>query len=405
MSSKLEKVLNISLEDYIAEKGIVSSIRSSPSTSTDVGYFKRQLRSENEDDENDEDMFVEDRNGMDVTSLHSQESLGGDSSIQSGNVEMKIPMIQVDSGSVESVRTFVTEEHKRGIRHMPSQQWRLQRQNQVSKKPAGLPPLMSVKAVFDQNTDRLIASLGDNAKFNNADARNRINQRLTHPRKQNNFHYNNFNNNRRHRNNRNRNQYGRNPNMVPSFNPSVEKIEHRANAQLNINQARDLRSFISPPSSYQSQEVVSGPIGPWNNSNAFGQPQLVTFADMLNRIGQASTVQDRDTFTDVIRNVMRNQQQQQQSALMPTMNAENFSQMTSNELMPFAAQTLLNHISTVHQNFGPKYDMKVQKEIHTLQGKTMFYRSSGVVSTDGAGLPDERVKPVTTDLSMNMRFS
>ncbi|XP_058461736.1 probable serine/threonine-protein kinase DDB_G0267686 [Malaya genurostris] len=402
MSSKLKQALDISLEDYIAEKGIVSSIRPMPSTSTKVGYFKRQLRSENEDDENEDDLFVEDRNG--TLPIVSQESIGSDSAEQqSVDVEMKI---QQDSGCSEGVRTFITEEHKRGIKYIPSQQWRLQRQNQVSKKPSGVPPLMTLKTVFDQNTEQLIASLGENAKFSNSDARSRINQKFSHSWNKNFTHNNNNNfNNRRFRNNRNRNQYGKNPNMAPSFNPSIHKIEQRANTQLNNNHVKDLRAFITPPSSFLSQAPVTPGIAcTWNNPNAFGQPQLVTFADMLNRIGQASTVQDRDTFTDVIRNVMRTQYQQQ-SAMIPTMNPENFSQMTSNELMPFAAQTLLNHISTVHQNFGPKYDMKVQKEIHNLQGKTLFYRSSGVVSADGPGIANEKVTPVTTDLSMNMRFS
>ncbi|XP_053682965.1 uncharacterized protein DDB_G0287625-like [Sabethes cyaneus] len=407
MSSKLQHVLNCSLDDYIAEKGIVASIRPQPNASASASSFKRQLRSEEEEDENEDDRFFEDRTGMDVTlSPQTQESSpavemkeDATEDTNGGDAEMTV---QLDTDSEQ--RTFVTEEFKRGIKHMPSQQWRLLRQNQVWNKPSGIPPL---KAIFDRNTEQLIASFGENAQFPNADARNRINQRLNNQRFNNNFNRNknrngHHNNNRKNWNNRNRNQYGKNPYMIPSFNPNVDKIENRGNAPTmangNDNQVRDLRTFITPPSSLLSV----GGLGQPQAIPSLGQPQLVTFADMLNRIGQVSTVQERDTFTDVIRNVMRTQQQQQSAAMMPSVNPQNMSQ---NELMPFAAQTLLNHISTVQQNFGPKYDMKVQKEIHTLQGKTMFYRSSGVVSADGPGITNERVKPVTTDLSMNMRFS
>ncbi|XP_055533268.1 putative mediator of RNA polymerase II transcription subunit 24 [Wyeomyia smithii] len=410
MSSKLQQALDCSLEDYIAEKGIVSTLRPQQNGSTKPGYFKRPLRSETEEDENEDDRFFEDRNGMDVTpSTQSKESLTAieakEQSSEETNAADVDMTLQLDTNTEQ--RTFVTEEFKRGIKHMPSQQWRLLRQNQVWQKPSGVPPL---KAMFDRNTEQLIASFGENAQFRNADARNRINQKFNNQRNNRNFNQqnnrNNNGNNRRNWNNRNRNQYGKSPYMVPSFNPNVEKMEHRSNTQIvnnngNGNQVQDLRTFITPPSSLQSfaGQGLNRP-GP-----SFGQPQLVTFADMLNRIGQASTMQDRDTFTDVIRNVMRTQQQQQASAMMPAMNPESFSRMSSNELMPFAAQTLLNHISTVQENFGPKYDMKVQKEIHTLQGKTMFYRSSGVVSADGPGINGEHIKPVTTDLSMNMRFS
>lgn len=193
----------------------------------------------------------------------------------------------------------------------------------------------------------------------------------------------------------------KNANRTSGFMPNVH------GAQMNKNQIRDLRPFITPPSSMLPPHATAGS-GLWRPLTPLNQPrQLVTFADMLSQIGQAADSQNRDTFADVIRNVMHNQQQQQPpAALVPMIPADNFTRMNPTELMPFAAQTMLNHITTVQQNFGPKYDMKLQKEIHSLQGKSMFYGSNGVVvSSDGTGVDNERIKPMTTDLSMNMRFS
>ncbi|XP_065077765.1 uncharacterized protein LOC135700996 [Ochlerotatus camptorhynchus] len=384
MSSKLSKVLRISLEDYIAKKGIVASPLPKPADSSEPAYFKRPIGSEMEidDDENDNETK--------------------DTSVK---VERIYDVVQVPTkkNSNPECRNFNSNEKKNGI-HMRSSQ-----ENQISKKLTGASPLMTVKSVFDRNTEQLIGSLNENANFRNVDARNRINQRLMNnqgQRQKNNNYYSHQNKNKW--NNTYRNQYGKNPNMMASFNPSFQRFSQRSSVPMNKRQIIDLRQCIEPSSSLQSQGTT-GPLisnGPWRPPTQFAQPQLVTFADMLTQIGQTADNQNREMFANIIRNVMHNQHQQEPSAAMvPMMTAKNVSQMNSTELMPIAAQTLLNHITTVQQNFGPKYDMKLQKEIHTLQNKSLLYRSNGVVSIDGPGIGGEQVKPVTTDISMNMRFS
>lgn len=426
MTSKLIQALNISLDDYIAKKEIVASLRTKSVAASEANYFKRPIRSDVDDD--NEDLIYEDRNGMEVEQGEIVEDdmpplvrvTDSNEKVMEKTEELaeKRPTnvsIQVDND--HRCRKFVTEEMKRGIRHMPSQQWRLRRENQVSKKPAGVPPLVSVKAIFDRNTDRLIASLGENAKFQNDDARNRMNHRLqknnggrqwnnNRNRNKNYYNRNQGYQNRNQWNNNNRNQYGKNPNMAPSFNPNVDRFEVRNGTQMDKNRITDLRSFITPPSTMQSQAAAGSlmPSGLYNAPNQMSQPQLVTFADMLNQIGRVADNQNREMFASAIRNAMCNQQPSSAS-MVPVMTPDSVSRMNPGELMPFAAQTLLNHISTVQQNFGPKYDMKVQKEIHALQGKSLLYRANGVVSMDGSGIEDDKVKPVTTDLSMNMRFS
>lgn len=413
--SKLAQVLNCSLDDYIAEKGIVSSLRPKPNGSSGESVFKRPMRSEMDDDDNEDDLVFEDRLGdvMDTEdpplSIIREVRQNDEGEIEEIN-EKKPTNVSIQLDSERECRTFTTEEKKRGITRLPSQQWRLRRENQVSKKPAGIPPLMSsVKAVFDRNTERLIASMNENAKFQNAEAKDRATHQFHNNKRQwkNNRNQNQFRNNGFQHNRNNQNFFNRNnANRPQGFVPNV------SSSQMNKSQIRDLRPYISSssmPPMLQAQTTAGS--GLWRPLANLDQPrQLVTFADMLSQIGQAADTRNRDQFADVIRNVMNIQQHQQQqqppAALVPMMTAENFTRMNPTELMPFAAQTMLNHISTVQQNFGPKYDMKVQKEIHSLQGKPMFYGPNGVViSSDGTGVDNERVKPVSTELSMNMRFS
>lgn len=274
-------------------------------------------------------------------------------------------------------RTFITVEQERGIKHMPSQQWRLRRENNTFKKPAGLPPLMSVRAEFDRNTDNLIASLGENAKFHNDEARNRFQERLGRLGRQNNNQNNNNgrNGDRNHRNqNRNRGQFGGKPH-VASFNPTRDRYQppNRNGGPIN-----DLRPLLSGPNQ-------------WHGDLPFGGLSHVgEFSNSLARCGQDS---------DAVQNALRRHQLQQQGQpglLGPGPNC-------LPEMAPLA-NALVSHLSTL-KNFAPKYDMKIQKEIHEIQGKKMLYGASGVVSTDGPGIEEERFKPVQTDLSMNMRFS
>lgn len=393
MASKLF----LSLDDYIAEKGIETGERSTAPAAVvpeanEGAFFKRQLRSE-EDDEEDEDLLLmEDPEGLPIDEADDEDEMLGDkppSLIPATKVNGEEPEgtagdenNEPEQGGEEGAeRTFITVEQKRGIRHMPSQQWRLRRDNQTFKKPAGLQPLMSVKAEFDRNTDNLIASLGENAKFHNDESRSRIQDRLGRLGRQN---YNNGRNNGDHfRNkNRNRNQFNGKP-SVASFNPSRDRFQQQPNrgaAPFN-----DLRPLLSTPN----------PLG----------GQVAAFANALAQFGQQpGRAQDREKFSSAVQNAFLNhqlaQQGQQQGLLGPAPGS------CPTAMAPFAAaNVLLTHMSTVQQNFGPKYDMKIQKEIHELQGKKMLYGTSGVVSTDGPGIEDERIRPVTTDLSMNMRFS
>lgn len=402
MASKLQQALGLSLDDYIAEKGIEtgSNVRSRPSAAvpevTEGGaFFKRQLRSDQDEEEDEDLLLMEDPEGMDeaddedemlgdkppplIPAISREEEL--EVAANGGDENNEPPEQGGDGGEDDNGRTFITVEQKRGIRHMPSQQWRLRRDNQTFKKPAGLQPLMSVKAEFDRNTDNLIASLGENAKFHNDESRSRIQDRLGRLGRQNNNNGGRNNGDYFRNKNRHRNQFNGKP-SVASFNPSRDRFQPQPNRGPPLN---DLRPLLSTPN----------PLG----------GQVAAFANVLAQFGQPpSNAQDHEKFSSAVQNAFRNHQLAQQGQQPGLLGPAPGSCPTA--IAPFAAaNVLLTHMSTVQQNFGPKYDMKIQKEIHELQGKKMLYGTSGVVSTDGPGIEDERIRPVTTDLSMNMRFS
>lgn len=158
----------------------------------EAAFFKRQLRSD-QDEDDDEDLLDMDEDPDGLMDECDEDEILGDSpppliptnskvveeSQEPGSGNEKAESEQEkDTGEGETVeRTFITVEQQRGIRQMQSQQWRLRREPGF-KKPPGLQPLMSVRAEFDRNTDNLIASLGENAKFHSEESRTRILDRL-----------------------------------------------------------------------------------------------------------------------------------------------------------------------------------------------------------------------------------
>ncbi|XP_055643512.1 uncharacterized protein LOC129779823 isoform X2 [Toxorhynchites rutilus septentrionalis] len=298
-------------------------------------------------------MSVHRENGLDVEDLGDTPPplIRQGSSIRTNEDVISVPNIIVRINCSNEPEKFVTEEQKRGIKHTPSQQWRLLRVNQ------NLP-----EATESFPNSETQVEHGD-----------KLNQRKWK--------------------NRNKSQCGKTTKMFGNINPNFRRIIQRK----YIEKSGELRTLITPPPSCRTYDRGVGNI-PRGGIPQLQQPQLVTFANILSRIGQASSCQDREGYSAVIGNVMRDHQQQQQGRMiMPIVNQQTICQMNSNEVMPFAVRTLLNHITVVQQNFGPKYDINAQKEIHTLQGKSM-YRRVGVVSTDGQGIEHEPVVPKTTAL-------
>ncbi|XP_055381719.1 putative uncharacterized protein DDB_G0282499 [Condylostylus longicornis] len=80
--------------------------------------------------------------------------------------------------------------------------------------------------------------------------------------------------------------------------------------------------------------------------------------------------------------------------------------LSGNNGIPQIASKLLEIIGTSSKP-EPKYDMKIQKEIHALQNKPMIYRcpDGEVISSDGPGIRDVPVKPSSTGITLNQRFA
>uniref|UniRef100_A0A8D7ZVY7 (northern house mosquito) hypothetical protein n=2 Tax=Culex pipiens TaxID=7175 RepID=A0A8D7ZVY7_CULPI len=397
MASKLQQALGLSLDDYIAEKGIETGERPKPAVVPEAGegaaFFKRQLRSEQEE-EDDEDLLDmdDDPDGLPMDDCDEDEILGDTPpplvpavKFASGNEDDGAKQEKEGGEGEEVERTFITVEQQRGIRHMASQQWRLKRDDNVFKKPTGLQPLMSVRAEFDRNTDNLIASLGENAKFHNDESRARIQDRLGKLGRQNQNNGGRNNGGRFRNQNRMRNQFNGKP-SVASFNPSRDRFQQQPQPNRG-GPINDLRPLLTGPN-----PLAIDPFG----------GQIAAFEAALVQ----SSAQDQDKFSSAVQNAFRKHQLQQQGGQMQRPGLLGVAPSNCPQMAPFAAaNVLLNHLTTVQQNFGPKYDMNIQKEIHELQGKKMLYGTNGVVSTDGPGIEDERIRPVATDLSMNMRFS
>ncbi|KAI8126906.1 hypothetical protein FF38_06064 [Lucilia cuprina] len=86
-----------------------------------------------------------------------------------------------------------------------------------------------------------------------------------------------------------------------------------------------------------------------------------------------------------------------------------FQGNVSGEMMPVFASRLMDFLQNGLQNpavHKPVYDMKIQKDIHEIQKKPLLYKCPGgeVVSSDGAGV-NCKIIPRTSGVSLNCRFA
>ncbi|XP_017470760.1 PREDICTED: putative uncharacterized protein DDB_G0286901 [Rhagoletis zephyria] len=104
--------------------------------------------------------------------------------------------------------------------------------------------------------------------------------------------------------------------------------------------------------------------------------------------------------------ILQNQQQQTQSDLKSLLGV-NESNLKAETMAMWAGKLLdlfqSGQQQTVHK---PIYDIQIQKEIHQLQGKPLFYKcpSGEVVSSDGSGVDNCKVTPSSSGVTLNYRF-
>lgn len=70
-------------------------------------------------------------------------------------------------------------------------------------------------------------------------------------------------------------------------------------------------------------------------------------------------------------------------------------------------KAITEYVEVINKNFGPKYDMSIQKEIATMQKKPFLYAcgSTKVITQDGSGIDGPKMKTLGTKSSINCRFS
>lgn len=78
-----------------------------------------------------------------------------------------------------------------------------------------------------------------------------------------------------------------------------------------------------------------------------------------------------------------------------------------NQMLPTLLSSLLEQIQCTKNEPEKRYDMKVQKEISQIQGKSLMYTCPGlaVISSDGPGIENVDLPMHITDISMNQRFA
>lgn len=70
-------------------------------------------------------------------------------------------------------------------------------------------------------------------------------------------------------------------------------------------------------------------------------------------------------------------------------------------------QTIAEYVTVINKNFGPKYDVTIQKEIANLQKKPFLYAcgTARTITEDGSGVGDQKMKVIGSKSSINCRFS
>lgn len=70
-------------------------------------------------------------------------------------------------------------------------------------------------------------------------------------------------------------------------------------------------------------------------------------------------------------------------------------------------KAITEYVEVINKNFGPKYDMAIQKEIATMQKKPFLYAcgTTKIITQDGSGIDGPKMKTIGTKSSINCRFS
>lgn len=256
-----------------------------------------------------------------------------------------------------------------------SQQWRLLPPNKSQNRPSGMPPLVPKdKESIQLNFLKQVKN--NNHKWGN----------------------------RRNRNNRNKRQQQQN---YRNNGQSEDDSQSTSMNKRNLNQ-QTLKKFggknntigVGRRNGFQQ----------WNQQNRQKNP---TLGSVMNMTIESTVCNDslansslQSNNSSVTSEPLQNGMVSSSLGILQPSSVLDASGGIKLELMPFIAGKLLEALQGTNTVNTPKYDFKVQKEIHTLQNKTMIYKCPGgnVISSDGPGLPC-KMTPASTGISLNQRFA
>ncbi|XP_055919729.1 putative uncharacterized protein DDB_G0289263 [Eupeodes corollae] len=255
-----------------------------------------------------------------------------------------------------------------------SQQWRLMQPNIMNVRPAGMPPLVPSDA--PQNS---LNGNGNRSNWRNYNHRYRRNNSNNN---------NNWNNNNNQRNNQ---ANGR----IQRFNSSNKTNLNSKNIKIVLEQLKQRNPMILYSSAGTPDLTIESTINNRQNSSGF-----TNFS--IPKIMKAET----STQSHAMLESADNSQSKGSEAIKSLLGVSEIG--IRNDMMPALAGRLLDFLNgtnpTIHK---PIYDMKIQKEIHEIQKKPLLYKCPGgeVVSSDGAGVPDCKIQPKVSGISLNNRFA
>ena len=433
-------ILSFQPDEYIKDSGVVSALRpkyhrniiesddEDELLKDDVEVFKRSpkkdLPSDLEDGDDDllkvvvedEDMIILERA---ITPENNEKSDFGMNDVE---MPMAGPFVTVEREKgyvyLSNFNTFyssLTFYSQAGIKCV-SQQWRLEPKNRVSQKPNGMPPAVpNNSGVYKEVLDNLY----ENSNVPLVDARNRINENIKR-RSNISVNLNNRSNNRAFSNNHNANGFNRNRNNWRDNRPyrngnrnhvspwekdnqidkdrlwrqqrgesgifgngipygtskSMSALPIRQILTNNVNGSTG-NTLNALQSLFQQQRPTSTVQAAQSVQNRLGGCQKPEELDCLLQdilMGYSAQISpnEREIFNNILHNIMRTKSDQTSLSRQ--------GNMTANEVMAVAADTVLQHINTIQQNFGNKYDMNLQKEIAALQ--VNFKLSKGDIEND-----------------------
>lgn len=370
MTSKIDEAMDMSLDEYINSFKQMKNEPSGSNYRPEESKFKegRRGEQEKEDDDDEFDPLIDELN------LQCQED--DYVSLAIGNESKKEGDQTMDESEIETIdlRNKLDSRFPKS-----SQQWRLVQPNIMNVRPAGMPPLVPSDAPQNGLSSN---GNGQRNRWRNYNNRNRRYQNM----------HTNWQNKGRNYNNNN-NASGR----IQRFNNYAHPNLNSKNIKIVLEQLKQRNPMILYSTAGTPDLTIETTSNNVQNSKGFPKFEAPTIIKSDSKLSVGNAVETVDAAA----------QFKGSSETIKSLLGLNEIGIR-NDTLPALAGRLLDFLNdakpTMHK---PIYDMKIQKEIHEIQKKPLLYKCPGgeVVSSDGSGIPDCRIQPKASGISLNNRFA